>query len=987
MTGRDLPLADALSCIYLVFLFSFSLVVFLPTFASGCATDTTMKIFSLTAVLFWKLGWLTWAAASRLKTASLPIQPETEPIPSKGVSGCSFGGKFYSLEDTWHPDLGEPFGVMHCVICHCNSQKNRRGKVSGIVTCKNIKQDCPEPSCADPVLQPGQCCRSCPKAHSMASEKKTEPLFDGFEYFQEKESDLHKTYNDRSYLSSEDMSQEDRRLDFVSLLMGAVTTSWMPGSSGVARARLTLSRSNLVFSISFERMSRPGKVLFLDKDGTLAFQYPVIKNTASLQPNTICGIWANLQKSHLRLLKSEQIHIALVSSTGQEEEIRGKVIKHRALFAETFSSILTPESMHAGMGGIALLTLSDVENNLHFILIFEGLLEKRDKGQPLVPIRVQLLYHHHILREVRANVTAHDPDFAEVLTNLNSREMFWLSRGQLEIAVQAEGTAPRRISGYITGKKSCDTIQSVLSSGDALTPSKNGAVGSAVLTLHENGTLGYQVQVAGLTSKVTGVTIETKPRRRNRRNVLYDMTEDYRDGRVEGTWDHLNARDIHMLLQNELFLNVATADYEEGELRGQIVSLLYSGLPARLEELPVPLAGQFVSPPVRTSTAGHVWISVDDYCHLHYHIVMAGLSKSEDSTINAHLHGFAEIGELDESSEHKRLLKGFYGSEAQGILKDLSKELLRHIDRGTAFIQVSTKLNPRGEIRGRIHVPNPCESGSLAPAEGSDFRFSPFEEVNQDPEEIKKDPNSCFFEGQYHGHGARWAPQYDRKCSICICQKRTVICDPVICTPLNCTQVVHPEDKCCPVCAEKKETKQIEKSEEHLAGCYFEGDRKIHAPGTTWHPFVPPFGYIKCAVCTCKGSTGEVHCEKVNCPRLTCSNPVRRSPSDCCKECPAEEKMPFDLSEMMQADGPRACKFGKNWYLNNESWHPQVPPFGEMKCVTCWCDDGVTKCQKEQCPSLTCSKTIRKEDKCCAECHGSQDDEEDEEEKKYTPGF
>uniref|UniRef100_A0A8C4RV84 Chordin n=1 Tax=Erpetoichthys calabaricus TaxID=27687 RepID=A0A8C4RV84_ERPCA len=875
---------------------------------------------------------------------------------------------FYSLEDTWHPDLGEPFGVMHCVVCHCNSQKNRRGKVSGIVTCKNIKQDCPEPSCDDPVLQPGQCCRSCPK------EKKTEPLFDGFEYFQEKESDLHKTYNDRSYLSSEDMSQEDRRLDFVALLTGAVTTSWMPGSNGVARARLTLSRSNLVFSISFERYSdfpNRGYVLFMDKDGTLAFQYPSIQ-FLSFQ---ICGIWANLQKSHLRLLKSEQIHIALVSSTGQEEEIRGKVIKHRALFAETFSSILTSESMHAGMGGIALLTLSDVENNLHFILIFEGLLEKRDK----VPIRVQLLYHHHILREVRANVTAHDPDFAEVLTNLNSREMFWLSRGQLEIAVQAEGIAPRRISGYITGKKSCDTIQSVLSSGDALTPSKNGAVGSAVLTLHENGTLGYQVQVAGLASKVTGVTIETKPRRRNRRNVLYDMTEDYRDGRVEGTWEHLNARDIHMLLQNELFLNVATADYEEGELRGQIVSLLYSGLPARVEELPVPLAGQFVSPPVRTSTAGHVWISVDDHCHLHYHIVMAGLSKSEDSTINAHLHGFAEIGELDESSEHKRLLKVClvfsFHHQAQGILKDLSKELLRHIDRGTAFIKLHQVETHGGEIRGRIHVPNPCESGSLVPAEGSDFRFSPFEEVKQDPEEVKKDPNSCFFEGQYHGHGARWAPQYDRKslCLLFTCLiKRTVICDPVICTPLNCTQVVHPEDKCCPVCAEKKETKQIEKSEEHLAGCYFEGDRKIHAPGTTWHPFVPPFGYIKCAVCTCKVRSAdiEVHCEKVNCPRLTCSNPVRRSPSDCCKECPAEEKMPFDLSEMMQADGPRACRFGKNWYLNNESWHPQVPPFGEMKCVTCWCDGGVTKCQKEQCPALTCSKTIRKEDKCCAECHG-----------------
>lgn len=36
-----------------------------------------------------------------------------------------------------------------------------------------------------------------------------------------------------------------------------------------------------------------------------------------------------------------------------------------------------------------------------------------------------------------------------------------------------------------------------------------------------------------------------------------------------------------MLLQNELFLNVATKDWAEGELRGQVVSLPYSGLLAR----------------------------------------------------------------------------------------------------------------------------------------------------------------------------------------------------------------------------------------------------------------------------------------------------------------------------------------------------------------------------------------------------------------------
>lgn len=83
-----------------------------------------------------------------------------------------------------------------------------------------------------------------------------------------------------------------------------------------------------------------------------------------------------------------------------------------------------------------------------------------------------------------------------------------------------------------------------------------------------------------------------------------------------------------------------------------------------LSDLPTPLAGHFVSPPVRTGAAGHAWVSVDQQCHLHYEIVVAGLSKTDDLTVNAHLHGLAEIGEIDDSSDpHKRLLTGFYGSQ------------------------------------------------------------------------------------------------------------------------------------------------------------------------------------------------------------------------------------------------------------------------------------------------------------------------------------
>lgn len=126
-----------------------------------------------------------------------------------------------------------------------------------------------------------------------------------------------------------------------------------------------------------------------------------------------------------------------------------------------------------------------------------------------------------------------------------------------------------------------------MSSGSALSPGKTGGVGSAVFTLHQNGSLDYQVLVAGLSSAVVGLTIEMKPRRRSKRSVLYDITGDYSSsgerggGRASGVAGRVEARHIHMLLQNELFINIATAEQPEGELRGQIRTLPYNGLDAR----------------------------------------------------------------------------------------------------------------------------------------------------------------------------------------------------------------------------------------------------------------------------------------------------------------------------------------------------------------------------------------------------------------------
>lgn len=50
-----------------------------------------------------------------------------------------------------------------------------------------------------------------------------------------------------------------------------------------------------------------------------------------------------------------------------------------------------------------------------------------------------------------------------------------------------------------------------------------------------------------------------------------------------GVCPGLGARGAHMLLQNELFLNVATKDFPDGELRGHVAALPYSGHSTRYD--------------------------------------------------------------------------------------------------------------------------------------------------------------------------------------------------------------------------------------------------------------------------------------------------------------------------------------------------------------------------------------------------------------------
>ncbi|XP_030746592.1 dorsal-ventral patterning protein Sog-like [Sitophilus oryzae] len=95
-----------------------------------------------------------WKTGHQPRMDILEVQ---EPEKSK----CVFGKEIRELGSKWIPDLGQPIGILYCMRCECVPfQKKRR--IVGRVQCYSIKEKCPVPTCDEPVLMPGRCCKTCP---------------------------------------------------------------------------------------------------------------------------------------------------------------------------------------------------------------------------------------------------------------------------------------------------------------------------------------------------------------------------------------------------------------------------------------------------------------------------------------------------------------------------------------------------------------------------------------------------------------------------------------------------------------------------------------------------------------------------------------------------------------------------------------------------------------------------------------------------------
>ncbi|KAJ7329303.1 hypothetical protein JRQ81_015477, partial [Phrynocephalus forsythii] len=176
---------------------------------------------------------------------------------------------------------------------------------------------------------------------------------------------------------------------------------------------------------------------------------------------------------------------------------------------------------------------------------------------------------------------------------------------------------------------------------------------------------------------------------------------------------------------------------------------------------------------------------------------------------------------------------------------------------------------------------------------------------------------------RYHGHlyksGEAFTPPQD-PCRACTCLAEVVTCQPKPC-PVRCTHPLPPTaPACCPSCEE---------------GCLYGGQHYANRQA-----FTPPAN--PCRHCTCL--RGNVLCTAVVCPRALCASPSRK-PGQCCPQCPE-------------------CRHAGQEYPEGSQWLSPLDP-----CQQCSCVQGESVCDPLPCETTLCSHPAPGPGRCCPLCH------------------
>lgn len=211
--------------------------------------------------------------------------------------------------------------------------------------------------------------------------------------------------------------------------------------------------------------------------------------------------------------------------------------------------------------------------------------------------------------------------------------------------------------------------------------------GTAVLTLTDAGLI-YRITVDGLSGSVTGAHFHLAAMGVDG-GVEHAITAVFDGNTASGVW-MLNETNMMDLLLDNLYLNIHTASFPTGEIRGQVELASGWAFSASLD------AAQ-ENAGVVSNARGTATLTYTPH-GLVYRIVVDGLSGP---ITGAHFHN-APAG--TNGGVVSNIGSSFTDNVAMGVWNLPTTELLEELLADNLYINIHTAQNPSGEIRGQILV-------------------------------------------------------------------------------------------------------------------------------------------------------------------------------------------------------------------------------------------------------------------------------------------
>ncbi len=470
---------------------------------------------------------------------------------------------------------------------------------------------------------------------------------------------------------------------------------------GVASLMINGTRDTLCLTASFDGLSGPLTAAHIH-EGLPGMNGGVLVDLSTgINGNmisfTLSG--AALSSSLLSKILSGECYINLHTAANPNGEIRGQLlVEADKAFQFTMDGMQEVPVTITNAYGTGVFILSKDNSKIKYLVVMQGLSgaltgAHLHLGQPGIagPVIVDLT------SSIAGNI------IAGVISNPAAALLDSMNAGSIYLNVHNAMFPSGEIRGQLMNSQQYLYFDAIINGAQQVPLVPTAAGGVAAIKMNTTlDSLWVDVVADGLTGPITSAHFHNGNPGVNG-GVEIDLTNFINGNKIMGTvtGSALTTELINKFLKGEIYINLHTAAFPNGEIRGQVYRLLREGYNLML-------SGDQEIPAVTTSASGAGIVSIDrDQDNAHFMIVASGIMAN-----GAHFHNAVagQSGGVIYDLTPYYMNNGIFGYWKSSDATPFTTAQSIRFRNDSVYVNLHTVANPGGEIRGQVMRGFNCSS-------------------------------------------------------------------------------------------------------------------------------------------------------------------------------------------------------------------------------------------------------------------------------------